>query len=432
VRARATDTRLLAFLIVLAGACDDGPRRVTLHETTPGFGTRTGSVPDDEAGVPPEASTSPPTPPAAPFASDDALGESLETTRKKYDVPALAAAVVDGARVRAIAAVGVRKLGDATPAALDDRWHLGSCTKAMTATLAAVLVARGRLRFETTLAEALPELAAELHPRFRKVTLRMLLEHRAGLEHDLPEDLLPALGRPGDPSTLRRVAVNAALKRPPPRTVGAYAYSNAGYMVAGVVLENAGARSWEDLMRAEVFAPLGMASCGFGHPSTPHVVDAPWGHDSRGPVASDSTSFDVSPPFGPAGTVACTLADWGRFAGYHAIAWRVSPPRATSPNTPFTSFGFVPSSFLPPELVRELQTPPAGGEYAMGWQITRRTWAGGVVLQHVGSDGFFTAVVLVAPNRGRAFVAATNRGGANAERAVFEAVTALQHRAREL
>jgi CubicO group peptidase (beta-lactamase class C family) len=298
----------------------------------------------------------------------------------------------------------------------------------MTATLVAILVSRGKIRFETTLAEALPEVAAEMNPRWRRVTLRMLLEHRAGFEHDLPDDLLAPLTRAGDPSALRRAAVLAALRRAPPRVSGAYAYSNAGYMVAGVVLENVAGRPWEELMKTELFVPLGMTSCGFGHPSTPGRVDAPWGHDARGPVASDSSSLDVTLPFGPAGTVACSLPDWAKFAGFHAVGWR-NPARVTA-----AAPSPAPPGFLAPELVRELQTPPAfpGADYALGWFVARRPWAGGVVLQHVGSDGFFTALVQVAPNRARAFLVTTNRGGQAAERAAFEAIEALQRRAKEL
>ena len=56
--------------------------------------------------------------------------------------------------------------------------------KAMTATAVARLVESRRLRWDTTLAEALPELEPGMHAQFRRATVRQLLDHRAGLPAD--------------------------------------------------------------------------------------------------------------------------------------------------------------------------------------------------------------------------------------------------------
>jgi len=57
-------------------------------------------------------------------------------------------------------------------------------TKAMTATLAAVMVEAGELTWEQTLAEAFPELAEEMDVDWRAVTLGELLSHRSGARRD--------------------------------------------------------------------------------------------------------------------------------------------------------------------------------------------------------------------------------------------------------
>jgi len=54
--------------------------------------------------------------------------ETLESIRKKHDLPALAVAVVKDGKICDRAAVGVRKFGDSTPATVDDQFHIGSCT----------------------------------------------------------------------------------------------------------------------------------------------------------------------------------------------------------------------------------------------------------------------------------------------------------------
>ena len=93
----------------------------------------------------------------------------------------LAAAVLRGERIIAQGAAGVRKRGTAERITLDDQFHLGSCTKAMTATLVAMLVEEGKLNWTTTLAEVFADTVKPMHPAWEKVTLRQVLAHRAGL-----------------------------------------------------------------------------------------------------------------------------------------------------------------------------------------------------------------------------------------------------------
>ena len=63
----------------------------------------------------------------------------------------MVAAVLRGERIIAQGAAGVRKRGIAERITLNDRFHLGSCTKAMTATLVAMLAEEGKLNWTTTL-----------------------------------------------------------------------------------------------------------------------------------------------------------------------------------------------------------------------------------------------------------------------------------------
>jgi CubicO group peptidase (beta-lactamase class C family) len=108
------------------------------------------------------------------------LNPLLEPLLKKYDLPALAGAIVTSKGLSAVGAVGVRKYGTDTPVTINDQFHLGSDTKAMTATMLATVVEEGKLSWNTTLEQVFPELAPKMDPAYRKVTLEQLLAHRAG------------------------------------------------------------------------------------------------------------------------------------------------------------------------------------------------------------------------------------------------------------
>ena len=79
-------------------------------------------------------------PSPCPVAGDAVITNVLVSIRQKYDVPAICAARVTSQGLSAFGVAGVRKRGTTVPATLDDLWHLGSDTKAMTAMLLATFV----------------------------------------------------------------------------------------------------------------------------------------------------------------------------------------------------------------------------------------------------------------------------------------------------
>jgi CubicO group peptidase (beta-lactamase class C family) len=341
------------------------------------------------------------------------LREVLEPIRGKYKLPALAAAVVLKGQVVALDAVGVRKAGAATPVTKDDQFHIGSCTKAMTATVIGLLVEQGKLKWETPLAEALPDLADAMHPDFRPVTLRQLLCHRGGTHPNLPEGRSWADAVQGKtPREQRAHFARAHLTQPPAYKPGTkFLYANAGYGILGAVAERVTDAPYETLMRKMLFEPLGMASAGFGAMGTPGKVDQPWQHrvNDKGETRAiePGPNSDNPDPLGPGGKVHCSMADWAKFAIEHL---------PTSPRSP---------RLLKPETLKELHTPPEGGNYAAGWIVVDRPWGGGRVLTHAGSNTMNYAVAWLAPLRDFAVLVATNQGNGGAERAVDEAAGAL-------
>ena len=183
-----------------------------------------------------------PAPAFCPVAGDEAVTQALKPIRQKFNVPAMAAAVVTSDGIKLVGAVGVRKRGTEIPVTLADLWHLGSDAKAMTSTLIARLVERGQLRWDSTLGEIFPDLAAQMAPEFQKVTLLQLLSHRAGL----PANLDPAAYSGSDVQPLRLRAVREYLaKKPESKPGSTYAYSNLGYIIAGAIVEKMTGKPWE-------------------------------------------------------------------------------------------------------------------------------------------------------------------------------------------
>lgn len=340
---------------------------------------------------------------------NDALRELLATIRTRHKLPALGGAIVDRDGLRAVAAVGVRRHGSDEAVTPGDLFHIGSCTKAMTATVIARLVEAGTLNWDTTLAEVVPDLSDATDPAYRKATLEMLLTHRAGAPAELTADGLweRLWQRRGTPTEQRLDLLRSVVAKPPLSEPGRrYLYSNAGYAIAGAIAERKTGQAWEDLMRRELFEPLGMKSAGFGAPGG---GDVPWGHVLRegkltpiepGPMA------DNPPAIAPAGTVHCTLSDWGRFVSFHL--------RGSKEDTPL----------LKRDTFRRLQSPSRGADYAMGWIVSQREW-GGTVLTHAGSNTMWYCVVWMAPEKDFAVLAATNTGEAAATHACDEAAWQL-------
>lgn len=321
------------------------------------------------------------------------LASRLESDRAAHKLPSIAAAVFVGDAVVSEAAVGVRKLGAPAAVTTADKWHIGSCTKAMTATLMAMLVDEGKLDWSTTVAEVFgPSEATGLG----SVTVDELLTHRSGLDANLSPGLRSDAWRAAEageaPDKARTRIVRELLMTVPPNPRGAFRYSNAGYVVLGGLLERVTGVSWEVLITQRLFAPLEMRSCGFGSPASPDSLDGPWGHLSRNgqlvPVPP-GVRGDNPAALGPAGAVHCSLVDWNRFVQMHLRGDRGEP------------------TLVSPRSIAHLHLAREGG-YAGGWVAESRAWAGGPALHHAGSNTMFFASVWAVPRTGLAMYVATN------------------------
>jgi CubicO group peptidase (beta-lactamase class C family) len=211
----------------------------------------------------------------------------------------------------------------------------------------------------------------------------------------------------------RAAIARTYLTMPPASKAGEFKYSNLGFIIAGAIAEARTGKTWEDLIREQIFTPLQIKNAGFGAPGTSGKFDQPCGHkESAGkliPLDPADPESDNPPALGPAGTINITLKDWMRFAqdqldGVHGHG-----------------------KLLKAETYRKLHTPVTGN-YALGWGAKLEPDGVPLLLTHTGSNGFWVADVRIMPKHDMILLLVMNAGTDAANAAVKEIGQPLKDR----
>lgn len=319
---------------------------------------------------------------------DPALLETLLADRRLRG-RAFGAAVVTRDAVR-VATTGTRRRGSRTAVRTDDAWHLGSCTKALTAALWARLVEDGVAAWDTPVADLVPDLRGRTAAGWDEPTVTDLLTCRAGVRPDLDRHTMLRALRDERPVPEQRTDAALAALTFPPRERGRFRYSNLGYVVVGAGIERLTGTSWEEALRTHVLEPLGVTG-GFGPP--PEIWGAPAAL-RLGPlmvgrgraVAPGDPRADNPAVYGPAGTLHLSLEEWGRVqrlfqADEHPLLSR--------------------------ESVDRLLTVPKGSPMAMGWAAAR---VRGVSYAMQGSNTLWAATAVLSDDRRRTVLVTASDG----------------------
>jgi D-alanyl-D-alanine carboxypeptidase len=345
------------------------------------------------------------------------LQQTLQETLAGKHLPALAALIQINGKIAAEAAVGLRAEGHAEAVTVNDRWHIGSDSKAFTSTLIARLVEQGVMSFDDTLAMAFPSFAKKMHPKYRSVTVTQLLSHTAGLPQLTDDKDLPAFMaviKPIRDVRAQRAAIaRKYLAMPPAGKAGEFSYSNLGFIIAGAIAEARTGKAWETLIREQIFEPLGIENAGFGAPGLSSRIDQPRGHtEIKGAlVALDPGSAEADNPaaLGPAGTINISLKDWARFAQdqLEGESGRGKLLKAAS--------------------YQKLHTV-VSHDYALGWGVLRDSNGTLQLLTHTGSNGSWLADIRIMPQHNMIFLIATNAGNEAASQAIKDIRKSLKER----
>lgn len=319
-------------------------------------------------------------------------GKVINEMRRAQHVPGVAVVVVRSDGQPRVYVSGERRIGKGDPITPADRMHLGSLTKAITATVIGVLAEQGRMTLETTIGQAFPELSAKSRPAYRNVSVRQLLTHTAGIAtYRTRESLQPLLALKGTGTEQRYAFVEHVLAEPPRYLAGTRSeYSNAGAAIAGAMAERISGSPYRQLVQDLVFEPLG-GHAAFGNPGLA-ATPQPWGHartvlGTVTEVSPASVVYTTPLAIEPAGDVSLSPQDYGRFLQLHlrGLKGRDGVLKATT--------------------TQELHRRGS----AMGWSLMMR---GEVEShEHVGSYGAYVAYATIQPARDLAVGAFTNMGG---------------------
>jgi CubicO group peptidase (beta-lactamase class C family) len=339
------------------------------------------------------------------------LSDWVQSAREAENLIAVGAVIADRNGIIEIAVDGVRAHNTEDAVQVNDTWHLGSTTKAMTALLYADLVNRGLAEWQATLPDLFLELSNDMDPAWQDVTIEDLFAHRSGMRQ-LGGFWLNARRNDERPVSEQRMETAARiLRNPPSKSPSDFDYNNLNYIVAGAAIESILRKqddfpdtwpdTWEEATRELLFGALteeiGQAEIGFGPPQ-----DGVQGHRVlfgmfTQPVGRGKNA-DNPAALGPAGTAHATLRAHALLSLEYLKddSWLI--PVATR-NKLFTPH------------------PSTDGDYAMGWGVYDDPKYGRLYL-HSGSNTMWTTRVLIAPELDRVVIVNVNQFTDSAQSAI--------------
>lgn len=333
------------------------------------------------------------------------LAAIVDSLRNAFGLPAVGSAIVSTEGLIAIGVAGTRRFGQNIPVTENDKWHLGSNTKALTGVLAGMAVEAGVLTWSRTVAQAFPDLAGTTRAEYTGVTLAELLSHTSGVVNTTAGVPLNT-----DLPAARLAWTQYTTSQAPQNARGIYYYSNNGFGMAGAMIERAWGSSYEQLMASKIFTPLALVDVGWGPTNLPGSNAQPVGHRRTGGTWVTCDACDNRPGLSAAGTLHMPLRSWARIIQELLLADRGR------------------SQMLSQTMARTLTTNavPAGGgrAYGMGW-----TLAGTPAQRVVGHDGSNTtnhSRAMMYPDNGYAILITMN--AAEIDGITSDALNAVQVR----
>ncbi len=239
----------------------------------------------------------------------DRLTEFVAEALKKTGVPGAVVGVLSEGEVRT-AGFGVTNVDHPLDVTAETLFQIGSITKTYTGTAMMRLVDMGKLDLDATVRTYLPDFQVADETASATATIRHLLTHVGGWSGDLFYD--PG---PGDDALPKYVAKMAGLEQLAP--VGTvWSYNNAGFSLAGCVIEAVTGQGFDAAIRELVFEPLGLEHS-FFVPGDVMTHRFAVGHNVGSEGAVVAHPWTLPRTAWPPGGITCSVHDLLRYASFH-------------------------------------------------------------------------------------------------------------------
>lgn len=350
------------------------------------------------------------------FTGDGNIEFLMQKNLEKYDIPAMAVVTVSKDVILETAVVGKKSYGEEDEVSSDDLWNIGSVTKSMTATLAAIMVNQGYLTWDTKILEVFPEFEQIIQPEYQNLTLIELLSHTSGFPSD-NDELWEEYIEDDDPVELQRYEfTQGALAYELESFSKSFQYSNINYVVASAMLEKVSGLSFEDLIQSLLFEPLAMNDTQIG---TENLAGNIQGHifENNKWVSKKASDIDSSNVaiVAPAGSQTyLSITNIGKYLQLHLQG----------------KLG-IETGLIGIDNFNTLHTKITEADedlgYALGW-YTESDYG----LQHSGSNGRWFAVAFINSEKQYGYCVVVNGYKDGVENGVFEMLQTLIKRSDEL
>ena len=324
--------------------------------------------------------------------SQDTLSEFVAATATRFGIPGVAVGVWADGR-EAYACHGATSIDNPLPVDRDTLFLLGSLTKTYTATTLMRLIADGWVELDAPVRRYVPELRLKYERTAAQITVLQLLNHTAGLDFGFIDDF-----GEGDDALASYVARMAELELIAPPGERA-SYSQAGYNLAGRLIEKVTGLTFERAVASLVFEPLGLEHSFFARDDIMTRRFAVGHNRGEDGTLSIARLWRRSRGDNPGGGVASSVADQLRWARFHLGDGRAQGGERV----------------LPAELLGGMQQPTVtlrastlGDAIGIGWFLREVDGVGTV--GHGGSANGQFAELLTVPERGFAVMALSNAG----------------------
>ncbi|MBS1779576.1 MAG: serine hydrolase [Bacteroidetes bacterium] len=295
----------------------------------------------------------------------------------------MAYAVVSSDSIYEMQVLGVRKINTKLQARFNDRFRIGSNTKAITGMLAALLVKQGKLSWSTKFFDIFPEMRTHSRKEYYNYTLLDLLTFRTRFIRYTYTDALPTKDQfKGDEQEQRYQFLQWVLQQSPVQTNG-ISFSNPNYVAVGLMLERISGKTYNQLVK-ELGQKLNI-DLDIGQPNAKDITQT-WGHNTSLTPEAPADNYKLNWLLS-AGNINLTLPDYAKF-----IQLQLSGLQGRSSMLNKEEFEFM-----------HYGAPTA----AIGW-FWEKDEKGRLVSYSTGNPGTFLAKVYIFKDENKAFIVLSN------------------------